>query len=464
MTRPLKRQIHNIGRRRAWVIWVVALAAYILAVFHRTSLGVAGLLAADRFGINAAQLSTFTVLQLTVYAVMQVPVGVALDRFGPKRLILLGLALMTGGQMWFAFAGTFEAGVLARILLGAGDAMIFISLMRLVALWFRVKQAPIVTQLTGMLGQIGALTAASPLAFALARWGWTHTFAFAASFGFALLIAVFVAVKDTPYSGAAIERIKIRALAWTMRDIWQNPGTRLGMYSHFTSMFGANVFGLLWGYPFLVAGQGLSPAAASTLIMLMTVTAIVVGPITGRAVARYPYHRSWIVLSIVIAIIIMWAVVLLWPGRAPMWLLVLLIIVTASGGPVSMVSFDLARTFHQPERLGRATGVVNMGGFIASLGSMWLIGFILDTVAPGGPATYTLDHFRIALSVMFPFWFFGGVQVWRYRQKSKAFIERVSPGGLERLRYGETLLPGMSLPGEGGQQPGPEADDSETDS
>ena len=206
MTRPLKRQIHNIGRRRAWVIWVVALAVYILAVFHRTSLGVAGLLAADRFGINAAQLSTFTVLQLTVYAAMQVPIGVALDRFGPKRLILLGLALMTGGQMWFAFAGTFEAGVLARILLGAGDAMIFISLMRLVALWFRVKQAPIVTQLTGMLGQIGALTAATPLAFALARWGWTHTFAFAASLGFALIIAVVVAVKDTPYSGEAIER------------------------------------------------------------------------------------------------------------------------------------------------------------------------------------------------------------------------------------------------------------------
>ena len=241
MTSPLKRQIHNIGRRRAWLIWVVALTAYILAVFHRTSLGVAGLLAAERFDITAAQLSTFTVVQLTVYVVMQVPVGVALDRWGPKRLILAGLALMTAGQLWFSVAGTFEAGVLARVLLGAGDAMIFISLMRLVALWFRVKQAPFVTQLTGMIGQVGALVAAAPLAYALAQFGWTPTFAFAASVGFAVIIAVMVVVKDSPYSGQAIERIKIRALAWTMRDIWQNPGTRLGMYSHFTSMFGANV-------------------------------------------------------------------------------------------------------------------------------------------------------------------------------------------------------------------------------
>jgi MFS family permease len=442
---PLKRQIHNIGRRRAWVIWAAALGAYILAVFHRTSLGVAGLLAADRFDITAAQLSTFTVVQLAVYAVMQIPVGVLLDRFGAKRLILVGLALMTAGQLWFAYAGTFEAGVLARVLLGAGDAMIFISLMRLVALWFRVRQAPSVTQLTGMLGQVGALAAAAPLSYALARFGWTPTFATAASLGLAAIIAVLAVVKDSPYSGQAIERIKVRALAWTMRDIWQNPGTRLGMYSHFTSMFGANVFGLLWGYPFLVAGQGLSSAVASSLIMLMTVTALVVGPVTGRFVARHPYHRSWVVLGIAVAIMVMWAVVLLWPGPAPLWLLAILVIVTAAGGPVSMVSFDMARTFHRPDRLGRATGVVNMGGFVASLAAMWLIGFVLDIVAPGGPSTYTLDHFRVAMSVMFFFWLFGALQVWRWRRKSKVFLEGVSPGSLERLRHGETLLPGISL-------------------
>ncbi len=71
------RQVHDIGRRRAWVVWAVALAVYVLAVFHRSSLGVAGLLAADRFGISATELATFTVLQLLVYAGMQVPVGVA---------------------------------------------------------------------------------------------------------------------------------------------------------------------------------------------------------------------------------------------------------------------------------------------------------------------------------------------------------------------------------------------------
>ena len=100
-------QVHDIGRRRAWAIWLVALAVYVLAVFHRSSLGVAGLLASERFDINATSLAAFTVLQLVVYAAMQVPVGVMLDRFGSRAMLLSGLALMTAGQLFFAFTTSF---------------------------------------------------------------------------------------------------------------------------------------------------------------------------------------------------------------------------------------------------------------------------------------------------------------------------------------------------------------------
>ena len=81
-------QVHDIGRRRAWVIWLVSLAVYALAVFHRSSLGVAGIIAAERFDISATRLATFTVLQLVVYAAMQVPVGVLLDRYGSRTMLL----------------------------------------------------------------------------------------------------------------------------------------------------------------------------------------------------------------------------------------------------------------------------------------------------------------------------------------------------------------------------------------
>jgi MFS family permease len=443
VTRPVLRQVHTIGKRRAWAIWVVGLSVYVLAVFHRTSLGVAGLLAAERFDISAAQLSTFTVVQLTVYAAMQIPVGVLLDRFGSKKLLLTGLVLMSAGQLWFAVAGSFPVGLAARVLLGAGDAMVFTSLLRLVAVWFRVKQAPFVTQLSGMVGQLGAVAAATPLAAALATFGWTRSFATAGGAGLVLTVALVLVVKDSPYRGEAVERIKVRALARTLAEVWGNPGTRLGLWVHFTSQFGATVFTMLWGYPFLLS-EGMSEREASLVLVVMTFTAMAAGPVIAAFTARLPYRRSQLVLGIVGSIATVWAVVLLWPGPAPGWLLVLLALVTAIGGPGSMVGFDLARTFHPSSRLGRATGVVNVGGFTASLLAIALIGIVLDRLAPGGPEDYTLHDFRLAMSVQFLFWGLGVVQLVRYRRKSLAHVEAAHPEALDALRRGETLLPGIS--------------------
>lgn len=437
--------VHNVGRRRAWVIWAVVMAVYVLAIFYRTSLGVAGILAAERFGINASQLSTFTVLQLAVYAAMQVPVGILLDRYGSKLLITVGLTLMTAGMGLFALTASYEGGLISRVIMGIGDAMIFTSLLRLVALWFTVRQAPMVTQLTGVLGQLGAVAAASPLALALHDFGWERTFGIAAFLGVVAAIPMVVFVKDSPYSGQPVEKLKMRALATTMREVWGNPGTRIGLYAHFTSQFAATVFSLLWGYPFLVLGQGLSPSTAANLLILMTVTAMVSGPLIGRFTARHPWDRSTLVLTIVMVIVVAWAVLLLWPGPAPLWLLVAVLIITAVGGPGSMVGFDLARTFHPPERLSRASGVVNVGGFVASLLTMAAVGVILDQLAPGGPSTYTLDDFRIALSVQFLVWGFGLIQIWRYRRRGRRLLQ-ATPGAVEALRGGSALVPGLSQP------------------
>src|SRR4051794_41603295 len=75
---------------RAYAVWLVGLLAYAVAVFHRASLGVAGVQAQERFSAGASALSLFLVLQLAVYAAMQVPAGVALDRFGSPALIVAG--------------------------------------------------------------------------------------------------------------------------------------------------------------------------------------------------------------------------------------------------------------------------------------------------------------------------------------------------------------------------------------
>lgn len=441
-------QIHDIGKRRAWVIWLVALAVYVLAVFHRSSLGVAGIIASERFDISATSLATFTVLQLVVYAGMQVPVGVLLDRYGSRVMLIAGVVLMTAGQLAFAFATSFGAAVLSRAVLGAGDAMVFVSVIRLVTVWFLIRQAPLVTQLTGLTGQMGAIAAAGPLSYLLHTLGWTRAFGLTASVGLVLLVAVLLLVKDSPYRSEQVVAIKLRALAQSVRTVWGNPGTRLGMWSHFSSQFAATVFALLWGYPFLVQGLGWTSGEASTLLMAMTAWAVVSGLVTARLVSRLPYYRSWIVVGIVLMMVVPWTGVLLWPGAAPTWLVVVMAFATASGGPASMVGFDLARSFTPPHETGRANGLVNVGGFTASLLTMALIGVVLDLSAPGGMEAYTLGDFKLAMSVQYVFWAFGIVQILRYRRRGLAHLARVHPGSVEQMRAGQPFVhPGIGTEG-----------------
>ncbi|HET7306082.1 MAG TPA: MFS transporter [Segeticoccus sp.] len=425
-----------LGGRRAWLVWGAALAVYVLAVFHRSSLGVAGLLAVHRFDISSAQLGTFTMLQLAVYAAMQVPVGAVLDRVGSKRLLMTGLVLMTLAQASFAFVSSFAGGLVARVVVGLGDAMVFISVMRIVALWFPPARTPMVTQLTGLFGQVGALVAARPLSAALQGIGWTPSFLLASGVGVVLAVVLVLVVKDSPYADQRREQLKVREVGRTLRACWRQPGTRLGLWTHFSAQFGANVFALLWGFPFLVSGQGLSAAAASNLLMLMVVTNVVTSPVVATLVARFPFSRSTLTLGIVTSIMAVWGVVLLWPGRAPLWLLVVLVVVTAVGGPGSMIGFDLARTFNPPTRIGSATGIVNVGGFVASLTVVLLIGLVLDHVAPGGPSTYDVDSFRSAMSVQYLVWGLGVLQIVRYRRRARRGLLRDDPELYAALRSG----------------------------
>lgn len=180
------------------LVWAVALSLYLLAVFHRSSLAVAGLVATERFDISASQLASFTMLQLLVYAAMQVPVGLLVDRYGPRSVLLSGAVLLAAAQTAFAFADTYALALLARFFVGMGDAMTFICVLRLLATWFPVRRVPFFSQLTGTIGQTGAIAAAIPMTWALGRWGWTTAYLVTAVVGAVLTLVALAVVADAP--------------------------------------------------------------------------------------------------------------------------------------------------------------------------------------------------------------------------------------------------------------------------
>ena len=176
----------------------------------------------------------------------------------------------------------------ARAVLGAGDAMIFVSLIRLVSAWFLVRQAPVVTQMTGQVGQVGAIIAAAPLSYALTQLGWTRAFALASVIGVPLMVAVALLVKDSPYrrTGAG------QGQAARPR---QQPAAGVGQPRHPAGHVVALHVAVLddglhaaVGLPVPGQGPGLSPAAASTLLMVMTGWVVVSGLGSAGWSARLP--------------------------------------------------------------------------------------------------------------------------------------------------------------------------------
>ena len=415
---------------RPWIVWTTGLLAYIVAVLDRTTLGVSGLAAADRFSTGPGLLSTFVVLQVVVYAGAQVPAGVLLDRFGSKALIAAGGVLMASGQLVLAFTESLPMAIGARAVVGLGDAVTFISVLRLVPHWFTMRQVPLVTQLTGICGQLGQVLSAVPFLAVLTAMGWTVAYVSVAALGVLSIVLTLAIVKNTPDGTTTTrEPTSVRDTLSSVKTVWLRPGTRLGFFTHMGTQFSVTVFALMWGVPYLTVAQGLSAGVAGALLTMSVAAAISSGVLVGVFTGRHPHRRSRLVLAIIASNALAWSVVLALPGPAPLWLLVVLVVVISVGGPGSMVGFDFARTFNPSTTLGTAQGMVNMGGFLASLLLMQAMGVILE--ATGG---LSFDSFRIAWTLQYVVWSVAVVGILVTRRKARRLL---------RLQDDRSLLEGI---------------------
>ncbi|WP_430647374.1 MFS transporter [Agromyces sp. GXS1127] len=201
---------------RLWLVWGVGVAAYIVSVTNRSSLSAVGVDAAVRFDADASTLSMFAVIQLAVYGGMQIPVGLLLDRFGARPIITAGMALMAIGQLVLAFAPDVGWAIFARMLLGAGDAAVFPSVLRVIAVWFPERQAPLMVQVTGLVGQSGQILAVLPLAALLHATTWTIAFGSLAGLGALFTVLTFAVIRNRP--PGRVEDVSVDTVTGAIHD------------------------------------------------------------------------------------------------------------------------------------------------------------------------------------------------------------------------------------------------------
>lgn len=405
-------QIGRVGRFAPITFWGLGALAYIFAVTNRTSFGVAGIEATHRFHIGPTVLSLFTVLQLLVYAFAQIPVGLAIDHFGPRRMITGGALLMALGQLLLATSHSATPAILGRAVVGLGDAMSFISVLRLTTSWFSTNKVPLMTQITGLLGWFGQILSAIPFAAILHLRGWGTAFNALATASFVSAAMTFLWLRESPTNDARRSWPTKKSITENLSAVWQSPAMRLGFWSHWTTPFSTSVFALIWGVPFLVKAEGYSKYVASTFLMIIVIAGALGGLILAYLTSHLPVRLTTMTYSITAAQALTWAVIICWPGRIPGAMIVILLVTLSVGGPGSLIGFAHARRWIPVERIGTADGFINGAGFIAALIAMLGVGVMLQW-----QGSYSLVAFKLAFTVQFPIWAVGIIQIVRYNRK-----------------------------------------------
>jgi MFS family permease len=390
-------------------------------------MGVASLLATERFHTSAEQLGLLAVAQLIAYAGMQIPVGLLLDRIGPRKMLALGALLISIGQIVVAFSLTIEPALVGRVLVGIGDAFTFISLIRLINGWYSGQAASRLQQILGNAGQVGQIVSAVPFALVLHMTNWTAAFTLWSGLGLLIGMVTYLVITDERSGQSAPHNVEVRSMISALKVNIGRPSTKTAFWVHFCTMSPSTLLLLLWGVPFLVIGEGIDRPVALALLGSMVFVGVISGSTFGLVCAKYPNSRRPIVTVAVLLMLAGWAQVLLTPGRAVLAQVVLMLFLTAVAAPTSMIAFDFSREHTKKSELGATNGFVNIGGFLASFSMIFIVGVVLDAFffwhgkAQGLPL-YSLDGFKWSFIVVFAISGFG---LWRFRVNEK------------RLRAGE---------------------------
>jgi len=282
------------GRGRAWAIFAVASLGFVLSQFYRVSNTVISEDLMRDLGLTVEALSTLSAAFFYAFAASQIPLGLALDRVGPRRAIIpLSLAGLVGAGA-FALAQGETAALWGRVLLGVGMSCNLMGALALLAAWFPPQVFATLSGLLVGVGYLGGLLAATPLAWLAQGWGWRWAFAAIAILHAAQTLMVVLVVRDRPAGGAFAE-LK-RAKPWSgLGQVLHRPAfwvICLGTffrYGCFAALMG------LWAGPFLMGALGWTKLDTGHALATLTVAHIIGLPLTGGLSDRWLRTRKWVI-------------------------------------------------------------------------------------------------------------------------------------------------------------------------
>ncbi|WP_049936251.1 MFS transporter [Haloplanus natans] len=397
----------SIRQRRA-ALWTLLAAGFLFVNFHRTATAVLADSLARTFDATGSQLGLLHASFFYIYAALQLPAGLVVDRYGSRWVGATGLAVLSVGTVWFARTDTLLAAFLARALVGFGGSVCYIATLRFCANWFRADEYATMTGYTVAAAGAGGILATTPLALAIDRVGWRLAILATGMVTAVVAVGIAGAVRDTPARAGYADASGVdtgRSTA-SLADIAAN--TRAVLREAETWLMGLLLFVVLgvnftvlglWGVPFIADTYGVSVARASTYLLVGNVGFVLGSPAIG-ALSDRTGRRTELIVVTVAAFALSYAALVTVPPL-PVVGVALFVALLANGG-VSLV-FTVGKERHEPAVAGTVTGVINSLGYVGAATLPAVMGVVLDAYWTGeiinGARVYTVAGYRVAFGI-----------------------------------------------------------------
>jgi MFS family permease len=295
-------------------IWLLASIFFLYEYFLRTFTGTIADQVMQDFALSVDTFAWVTSAYYFSYGIMQIPVGMLLDKFGVRKILIFGTCVCAFSSIFFAHSGNFTFAFVSRLIMGFGSSFAFITLLIIVSNWFPRKLNGFLSGVSLCIGTLGPVFAGGPMIELLSalNLNWQHLMDIIGIFGLILALIMFFVIKNNNRNGESVTIYlkKEQSFLYYLKTLVRNSQVWfIAIYSGITNI-PMILIGGAWGIPYMMS-LGFNNAEAASAISLIWIGYAIGALIFGGVSDKIERRRPIIVFSTITNIVLVLALIML---------------------------------------------------------------------------------------------------------------------------------------------------------
>ena len=392
--------------RKRWLIFTISSSLFFLSQFYRVSNAVIAPQLLNDLLIDTRGLGLLSASFFYAFALTQIPIGLLLDKIGPRSMMTALSAMGIFGAVIFSWADSMTLGVTGRVLLGVGMACNLMGTYKLLTLWFSPKAFATLAGIVVALGTAGNMLATTPLVILVNQFGWRSSFQLIAVINFILTFLFYIIVRDRPLQGDSdfpVASMNTRQAFGNIQKLFKQKDFWIISFATFARYGIFAAFQALWAGPYLMEVMGYSALTTGNLILLLNVGMISGAPCWGILSDRLFNTRKWVIIAGSIAIVLTIIILAIIPLGTPLSLVSLLFFCFGFFNATGLLMYPHIKELMPLEMSGTAMTGINFFTMIGPAVFLQGLGILMQTLYPEasrGPEAFNAAFMVCIISLL----------------------------------------------------------------